>query len=145
MCVIGEPCSHQVPVQLACGHLLQQRLQAALEEHLEAEVVLNDQGGLQAPIGNLHPVECIGAGRRRRRRSEREAVAQPARVPHLLPDVVMREETTQFTFGERPAMIRVLVSRQHMNPQRLDVGLIQRSEAGGGENEALSNDTNTSY
>lgn len=46
--------SHEIPVQLVCGHLLQQRLQTAFEEHLKAEVVLNDKGGLQTAIYNLH-------------------------------------------------------------------------------------------
>lgn len=46
--------SHEIPVQLVCRHLLQQRLQTAFEEHLEAEVVLNDQGGLQTTIYDLH-------------------------------------------------------------------------------------------
>lgn len=45
--------SHEIPVQLVCRHLLQQRLQSASEEHLEAEVVLNDQGGLQTTIDDL--------------------------------------------------------------------------------------------
>lgn len=46
--------SHEIPVQLVRRHLLQQRLQAALEEDLEAEVVLDDQGGLQAAIYDLN-------------------------------------------------------------------------------------------
>lgn len=46
--------SHEIPVQLVCRHLLQQRLQSASEEHLEAEVVLNDQGGLQTTIDDLN-------------------------------------------------------------------------------------------
>lgn len=45
--------SHKIPVQLLRGHLLQQRLQTAFEEHLKAEVVLNDKGGLQTAICNL--------------------------------------------------------------------------------------------
>lgn len=64
-----------------------------------------------------------------------------AHMSHLLPDVVMREETTQFPFSKRTTMIRVLVSWQHMNPQRLDISLIHRSERRG--NEARGN--NTSY
>lgn len=63
-------------------------------------------------------------------------------MSHLLPDVVMREETTQFTFSERSTVIRVLISWQHMNPQRLDISLIQRSEAR--KNGVVSNGTNTS-
>lgn len=51
-----------------------------------------------------------------------------ARVSHLLPDVVMREETTQFTLGERSTMIRVFVPRQHLNPHRLYIRLVQSSE-----------------
>lgn len=46
--------SHEIPVQLVRRHLLQQRLQAALEEDLEAEVVLDDQGGRQAAIYDLN-------------------------------------------------------------------------------------------
>lgn len=38
-----------------CGHLLQQRLQTAFEEHLKAEVILDDQGALQAAIYDLQP------------------------------------------------------------------------------------------
>lgn len=49
-------------------------------------------------------------------------------MSHLLPDVVMGEETTQFTLGERSTMIRVFVSRQHLNLQRLYISLIQSSE-----------------
>lgn len=43
--------------------------------------------------------------------------------PHLLPDVVMREETTQFTLGERSTVIWVFVPGQHINP--LNVTLVQ--------------------
>lgn len=52
-------------------------------------------------------------------------------VSYLLPDVVMGEEAAQFTLGERSAVIRVLVSRQHLNPQSLHIGLIQSSERRG--------------
>ena len=46
--------SHEIPVQLIGHQLLQQRLEASLEEHLEAEVVLDDQGGVQTSIYDLH-------------------------------------------------------------------------------------------
>ena len=45
--------SHEIPVQLVRRHLLEQRLQTSLEEHLEAEVVLDEQGRLQTAIYNL--------------------------------------------------------------------------------------------
>lgn len=45
--------SHEIPVQLVLRHLLQQRLETSLEEHLEAQVILDDQGGLQTTIGYL--------------------------------------------------------------------------------------------
>lgn len=48
--------SHKIPVQLVRGHFLQQRLQAAFEEHLKAEVIFNDQRGLQTAIYDLHMV-----------------------------------------------------------------------------------------
>lgn len=54
-----HPYSHKIPVQLVRGHLLQQRLQTACEEHLKAEVILNDQGGLQTAIYNLHVAQFI--------------------------------------------------------------------------------------
>lgn len=122
-----------------CGHLLQQRLQTAFEEHLKAEVVLNDKGGLQTAIYNLHVAQISEP---RSSRSE-EIAGVHERPSHLLPDVVMREETAQFTFSERSTMIRVLVSWQHMNPQSLDISLIHRSERG--ENEAVSEGNNTSH
>lgn len=46
--------SHQIPVQLVCRHLLQQRLETTFEENLEAEVVLDDQGGLQTTVYYLN-------------------------------------------------------------------------------------------
>lgn len=52
----------------------------------------------------------------------------PVQASHLLPDVVMREETTQFTLSERSTMIRVFVSRQHLNLHRLYISLVQSSE-----------------
>lgn len=46
--------SHEIPVQLVRRHLLQQILETTFEEHLEAEVVLDDQGGLQTTVCYLN-------------------------------------------------------------------------------------------
>lgn len=46
--------SHEIPVQLVCHHLLQQRLETTFEEHLKAQVVLDDQGNVQTAIHYLH-------------------------------------------------------------------------------------------
>lgn len=46
--------SHEVPVQLVRCHLLQQRLETAFEENFEAEVVLDDQGGVQTTVYYLN-------------------------------------------------------------------------------------------
>lgn len=46
--------SHKIPVQFVCGHFLQQCLEPAFEEHLEAEVVLQHQGRLEAALHDLN-------------------------------------------------------------------------------------------
>lgn len=52
--------SHEIPVQLVCRHLLHQRLETTLEENFEAEVVLDDQGGLQTTVYYLNTHRFTG-------------------------------------------------------------------------------------
>lgn len=46
-------------------------------------------------------------------------------LPHLLPDVVVAEETTHLPFGQSATGERVVVTRQQVHTQEFNVAAVQ--------------------
>lgn len=117
--------SHQVPVEPFSLHLTHQVLQAPLEENLKAQIVFDHQGGLQATLGNLSIKtqrlinQCF---------TQKHVLCLCAAALYLFPDVVVREETAQFSFCQRPAVVGVTVAWQHVDPHRVDLAHVHGSE-----------------
>lgn len=119
--------SHQVPVEAFSLHLAHQVHQAPLEENLKAQIVFHHQGCLQAALDNL----SIKTGAKTicvLHRNIVQVLRLSTAARYLFPDVVVRQEAAQLSFCQGPAVVGVVVARQHVDPHTLDLTHVHGSK-----------------
>lgn len=121
----GSTSSHEIPVQPFLLHLTHQVHEATFEKDLEAQVVFNHQGGMEASLHNLRPYTIIDM---LPICSDSRMFKYLAAEVHLFPNVVVGKEASELSFSQWATMIGVTVAREHVDAHSMNLTDVHRSE-----------------